>query len=211
MTQCLHAFFRTGEGDKPHVCISTELNAGTCKRSYSFPPPGPYSSVCGRIAAYQLGTDPIGFSTTPMINVNSAYLRGVSLTHGGDLDGTADLANHIWSFAVGSTQDQTSTPANDRCPCDQGSPSPSFVGEDYFCESGNTAVPASSMATFFPGNFLWDGLGCIPSSTCCIDHPLYFVKHLGAATTDNIDLRTCLHTGSNFDNIALELIEIYVK
>ena len=196
---------RTGEGDRPHVCISTSTGTGTYSllSAFSFPPPGPYSSVCGRIAAYQLGTDPIGFDQSAT-NVDSPYLSGVSLTHG--------TTNHIWSFAVGSTQDQTSSPSGNRCPCDMGDPPPSFVGEDYFCESGNTAVPAASMATFFPGNPLWDGLGCISSSTCCsrIDHP-YFVKHLGAATTDNINLRTSTHSGSDLDNIGFELIEIYVK
>ena len=137
----------------------------------------------------------------------------MSLTHGGDLRGqTTDIATHIWSFAVGVTQNQTSTPANHRCPCDMGGPPDSFVGEDYFCESGNTEVLPTGMATFFPGNLLWDGLGCIPSSTCSshIGHP-YFVKHLGTATTDNIDMRTCTASISDVEKVALELIEIYVK
>ena len=215
-TEC-PAGFRTGEGNKPHVCVSTYAPALSpsgdllCSVFFSFPPPGPYSSVCGRIAAYQLGTDHQAFAPQGP-NVNHLYLTGVSLTHGGDLTEVTDIATHIWSFAVGSTQDQTSTPVNHRCPCDMGGSPPSFVGEDYFCESGNTEVLPTGMATFFPGNLLWDGLGCIPFSTCCsrIGHP-YFVKHLGTATTDNIDLRTCTTIFLDFARTALELIEIYVK
>ena len=141
------AGFRTGEGNKPHVCVSTNttiinvFNDPICPLAFSFIPPGPYSSVCGRIAAYQLGTDHMGFVPTVGPNTNFRYLSGVSLTHGGDLSGqTTDMANQIWSFAVGSTQDQTSTPPDLRCPCDMGGPPDSFVGEDYFCESGNTEI-----------------------------------------------------------------------
>ena len=121
--------YRTGEGDRPHVCISVGTVGGTCLASFafSFPPPGPYSSVCGRIAAYQLGTDPTGFDQSAT-NINTAYLSGVSLTHGGDFTTTTDPLNHIWSFAVGSTQDQTSSPSGNRCPCDMGDNPPSFVG-----------------------------------------------------------------------------------
>ena len=207
-TDCL-AGFRTGEGNKPHVCVSTTslfiFNGDPiCSAAFSFPPPGPYSSVCGRIAAYQLGTDHRAFVP------NVYYHSGVTLTYGGDLSEITTGATHIWSFVVGSTQDQTSTPSSNRCPCDMGSPPSSFVGDDYFCESGNTEVLPTGMATFFPGNLLWDGLGCIPSSTCCsrIGHP-YFVKHLGTTTTEDIDMRTC--TSGGLEDTVIELIELYVK
>ena len=69
-----------------------------------------YSRICGRIAAYQVGTtnafrryyENIDFTT-----INSNYVDGVSLTHG-------DPRKHIWTFAAaldrsyGERENQTS-------------------------------------------------------------------------------------------------------
>ena len=200
----------TGFEDKPHVCLRPSANFDSCVNIFSFPVPGSYSSVCGRMAAYQFGNPQAfhdGFTDTNIINL--AYLSGISLTHGGTLDGTIDHpATHIWSFAAGSTQFQGGVSTKSRCPCDGGAAPQPFVAEDYFCESANTVDPPAT-AIFYPGNLLWDGLGC---STCCsrIDHP-YFVKHLGAATADNIDVRICNIDSGTRERVALELIELYVK
>ena len=98
-TEC-PAGFRTGEGEKPHVCVSiasvifSPSGDRICPVAFSFPPPGSYSSVCGRIAAYQLGTNHVALDLDGP-NVNHLYLTGVSLTHGGDLSDTTDIATHI--------------------------------------------------------------------------------------------------------------------
>ena len=182
------AGFTTGEDGKPHVCVPN-IEPTLCLTRLSFSSPKPYSSVCGRIAAYQVG-------------MASLFLPdgGITLTHGNS------PMVHIWSFAVGLTQSSGVIPSV-RCPCDGGVASPPSVGEDYFCESGNTGNggPLGIVA----GNILWDGLGCISNSDCCsrIDHP-YFVKHLETVTSDNIDMTICSKAAQN---VALELVEIYVK
>ena len=164
-----------------------------------------YNSVCGRIKAFQYGT-PKGFNPEPFLN--DVYLTGISLTHG-------EPATHIWSFVAG--QSQTGTPNAARtCPCDGGAPSPSFVGEDYFCEAAITrnisSDPGRFDDTLFLRNPLWDGEGCIASSTCCSrkNHP-YFIKHLETSTTDNINLRICIQGYTINENILLEIVELYVK
>ena len=102
------------------------------------------------------------------------------------------------------------------CPCDGGAPSPSFVGEDYFCEAAITTNisddPTMFDNTFFSRNPLWDGEGCIASSTCCsrINHP-YFIKHLETPTTNDIDLRVCIQDDDATENILIEIVELYIK
>ena len=65
-------------------------------------------------------------------DINKAYLDGVSITRGSP-------RKHIWSFASGLTEQQTDQYV---CPCNVGATSlshtPSFVGNDYYCESGCT-------------------------------------------------------------------------
>ena len=145
------------------------------------------------------------------LGINEAYVTGVILTHGGDLSGTADLATHIWSFAMGS--DQT-VPfgfiSNTHCPCDGGSSPPDFVGEDYFCEA---AIEQLSGDILHP-NVLWDGENCGTFGDCCtrLSHP-YFVKQLEKPTTDDIDFRLCNGDvgDDRFADVALELVEIYIQ
>ena len=72
-----------------------------------------YNRVCGRIYGQQNG-HPDGFNAN--YNINSYYVDGVSVTHGYP-------RNHIWSFA-GTYRKESST-----------GNIPSFVGNDYFCDS----------------------------------------------------------------------------
>ena len=56
---------------------------------------------------------------------------------------------------------------NIQCPCDGETDPPTFVGEDYFCESAIDAdltgigVLTQSDNTFFFRECLWDGEGCM--------------------------------------------------
>ena len=59
---------------------------------------------------------------------------------------------------------------------------------------------------------LWDGENCLSSSTCCSLHnPPYFVKQLPTPTTDDIEARICLNEPSHNENLAVELVELYVQ
>ena len=138
------------------------------------------------------------------LQLDEAYLSGVSLTHG-------DPLNHIWSFAAGRTEDQNVVSRNRHCPCDNGRPSPDFVGEDYFCESGVSEGNAV-LSELYSDDPLWDGEGCIDSSTCCsLNNPPYFVKQLSDATSDDIEARLCFSNRANNENIAVTLVELYVQ
>ena len=213
---------------RPHVCVAGiasatgATSAGGCLGPVAINSATPYSSVCGRIAAYQIGSAGAFFNVPAGENsINYPYLSGISLTRGGTLDDTTmDLATHIWSFVVGLTKGTVpSAHASRRCPCEAGAPSPpAFVGEDYFCESSATAdLAAAEIGDFngmpFTDNVLWDGLGCEgTTSTCCSreNHP-YFVKHLGESSPDPIDMRFCFTNLAANEQIAVEQIQLYVK
>ena len=92
---------------------------------------------------------------------------------------------------------------------------PPFIEEDYFCESGylySGYYDETLWNIFYSNDTLWDGRDCHYSSTCCSLHnPPYFVKHLNQTTTDDLELRMCLNDPLLNDNIAVEVVEIYVK
>ena len=151
-----------------------------------------YTRVCGRIKGYQYRTTD-AFEAYDDGEVTTAYVCGVSLTHGGP-------RKHIWTFAT-----PYYTTWNDVCPCD--ATIPPFVGVDYFCESGKHQ---GENGIFFPDDPLWDGDGCTASSTCCsFNNPPYFTKQLRRPTTDDIEARICQYSPG--EDTPMELIELYVN
>ena len=131
-----------------------------------------YSQVCGRIIGYQVG-QPQAFvlenrgSQQP---IGGPYVDGVSLTYG-------NPRQHIWTFAVPIQEDYSAQAA--LCPCNGNSAvhTPSYVGNDYFCETGVPTGENFIDGHFFAGDPLWDGQGCGPTSTCCtFNNPPWFCK-----------------------------------
>ena len=196
----------------------TGYSKRTCERasdgshtrdSVTFPVSGgEYSRVCGRIKAYQWATTDAfesyhrGYVTT----IDGAYVDGISLTH-------SRPRQHIWTFAAGLSEGNPT--GNNVCPCDASRTIrvPPFVGNDYFCESGiNEPWGGSRHYTLHSNDPLWDGENCLSSSTCCSLHnPPYFVKQLPTPTTDDIEARICLNEPSHNENLAVELVELYVQ
>ena len=163
---------------------------------------GDYSSVCGSIIAYQYGQiDGFelyhdGRATT----IEQPYVCGVSLTHGSP-------RQHIWTFAAGSSEAQPTW--EDACPCDASISItiPPFVGEDYFCESGD--LSGSPVGNFYLDDPLWDGEGCSSNSSCCsFNKPPYFTQQLPSPTSDPIEARLCR---LGLDDSPVEFMELYVK
>ena len=162
---------------------------------------GAYTSVCGRIKGYQYGrTDAFEpYHTRRATTINSAYVSGVSLTHGSP-------RQHIWTFAASPLSTSTNIEA---CPCNATTytSAPPFVGQDYFCESG--ANPGS-IGPLYVDDPLWDGDSCAIISTCCpFNNPPYFTKRLSSATTDDLEVRLCQYGGG--DDTPVEFMELYIK
>ena len=205
-TTCPSGWLLTGYSKR--TCGRASGGSLTCY-SVTFPVSGgEYSRVCGRIKAYQwVATEAFAaYHDGHVATIDGAYVDGISVTH-------SSPQQHIWTFAAGLSEgDPTSSGA---CPCDSSYTIrvPPFVGEDYFCESGvNEPWDWDRHRTLHSNDTLWDGENCLSSSTCCSLHnPPYFVKQLPTPTTDDIEARICLSYHSRDENIAVELIELYVQ
>ena len=186
-----------------YSCSSTTFSVGGSQ----------YSRVCGRALAYQWGLN-YGFYGYHQRRqgINGQYVDGLSLTHGAH-----GSRQHIWTFASGLfTGSQHSSDPRHRCPCDNGNTtyhSPPFVGNDYFCESTRTERNWSrNWQHFYPNATLWDGHVCEGGGTCCqFNNPPWFTKKLTSPTTDGIELRLCLYDPSQYSDVALEQLELYVQ
>ena len=205
-TTCPSGWQLTGYSKR--TCGRASDGYRTCD-SVTFPVSGgEYSRVCGGIKAYQWGgTDAFhsyhnGYVTT----IDGAYVSGISTTH-------STPRQHIWTFAAGRSEANPTW--SSVCPCDASRTIrvPPFVGNDYFCESGlYDRWDNSRHWTLHSKDTLWDGENCLSSSTCCSLHnPPYFVKQLPTPTTDDIEARICLYNRLQYDNIAVELVELYVQ
>ena len=180
--------------------------------SLTFPNSLSYSKVCGKIRAYQVGSPDsfgdLGVGGSHRSNdIDTNYLDGVSLTHGSP-------RQHIWSFAA--ALDEVGTIPSENCLCtnrDQASSAtrpPAFVGNDYFCDTASSGHFNSR--TFYSDDPLWDGAGCGPLNDCCsLNNPPWFYKQLPQPTTDSIEMRVCRDQHTGDEDIAIEMIEIYVQ
>ncbi len=123
-----------------------------------------YNRVCGRIIGWKHNT-PDGFKNVvcgARCTIDDTYLDGVSITYG-FTDKT-----HVWSFAAHECSQPGYTP-------------PTFVGNNYFCDSSNQ---------------LWS------DKTFCTEMPFH-----GAG---NINVRVCTDHEDNED-VQIQLIELYVQ
>ena len=196
-------------GYSKRTCGRASSSGRSCDSVFFPVSGGPYSQVCGRIRAYQRGLPDAfyGYNRGGQTKIDSAYVSGVAVMYGSP-------RQHIWTFANGARENITSS---SNCPCDPSSSTsvPPFVGEDYFCESGYVYPGYFSYSlayTLHSNDTLWDGRDCHSTSTCCSLHnPPYFTKTLNQTTTADLELRMCLENRSLQDDIAVELVELYVK
>ena len=166
-----------------------------------------YSQVCGRIIGYQVG-EPEAFIDSGGRTIDDYYVDGVSLTYG-------SRRQHIWTFA--NALDEYPSHYVSICPCTKFNEQytiniPSYVGNDYFCETGVPPGQRFERTTFHADDPLWDGQGCGPNSTCCtFNNPPWFCKQLPQSTNVDLEVRLCSRNPPSTENTPIELIEIYVK
>ena len=166
-----------------------------------------FSHICGRIRGYQLGSPDSfqGYSFDTSLRIEDPYVDGVVITRGTEKE-------HVWTFAASLSESDDDEKSF--CPCTNSQSTqsiPSFVGQDYFCETGITG--AFSNGVFYPdGDPLWDGEDCGSGSTCCeLNGPPFFCKNLPEPTSDDIEVRICADQCFSNEDTPIELIEIFVQ
>ena len=161
-----------------------------------------YSQICGRVIGYQsISTDAVSNYHN---DIDSWYVEGVSITRGSP-------RQHVWTLMAGITELDASSLS---CPCNAGSTVPvvPFIGNHYYCESGNNNTNWSTV--LYTADPLWDGKKCGSlEAPCCTAPGLpWFHRDYGTnTTTDYIELRVCGDQGSNNEDSPVTFYEIYVK
>ena len=175
---------------------------GSCKSAIFSNNDYEYTKVCGRAIGYQYGhTDAF---TVDSRSINGVYVDGLSITY-------SSPRRHLWTFAS-AVREGPSSYTGSNCPCSNypGSSPPSFVGNNWYCESGNPeSTTPSSLLSNDP---LWDGEDC--EGSCCSNGktPPWFSVQLPSSTNEDIEARICgsEHSDTNED-VLVQIFEIFVQ
>ena len=181
--------------------------------SIKFPTFGiPYNKVCGRAQGYQYGFTRAfhSFRYAGRYDLDNSYVSGLSVTRG-----EPGNREHIWTFAAGFSQ--TYGYATINCPCAiyPGPDPPEFVGDNYFCDSGN---PDKSRNKWHvePGYRLWNSEGCDygRENKCCKYRGTWFttdVSLVDEKESDYIEMRICrFPPDTKIEDIGVDELEIYI-
>ena len=159
-----------------------------------------YKEVRGRVVGYQYAS-PDAFYITGGSSIDDVYVDGVSITYG------QNPRKHVWTLgaSVYPYKNHAAT-----CPgTGYGHPQPEFVGDKYFCTSGNQ--DPNGWETRFYDIPLWSTVtGNCGHCNSVYDVP-YFCTTLPQSTTDDLELRVCANQGLDDEDILLESIELYIK
>ena len=188
------------------ACGRKVSSTGSCD-SVTFSTNGvTYSEVCGRVLGYQY-YGPRGVNMSRSIDEN--YVDGVSITRGSPRE-------HIWTLIANTFENSGYYPQSEipGCPCanSTGGFQSSFIGNDYFCESGNIHF-LFAVGWIYNTDPLWDGKLCRQRERPCCDAPgiPWFHKVMDSATADDIELRVCGLDETTYTDTPVGLYEIYVK
>ena len=188
------------------LCLNTSAPR-TCRRCYvkgkitftseTYHVGVPYSKICGRLIAYQVGI-PNGYSF-----VRSLGVDGVTLTYG-------NPEKNVWTF-IAATGDRDKS----ACPCINPRNSripklPATLSNHYFCDTASNEP--SEQGKFYSQNQLWDGSGCQGKNQCCsMNTPPWFYRKLSISTTEPIVMKVSLNDPPMIEDLAIEMIDIYVQ
>ena len=184
-----------------NFCRSPSNNSSCYSANFSTNHVG-YQRVCGRARGYQKG------STGAFLqggSLDSFYVDGLSITHGSP-------RQHIFTYAAGVSESANNAPS--RCPCASplGTPPPSFVGFNYYCESGVEGGNDIESSIYYLSDPLWDGSGCSSGNNCCSNNTLpWFQNQLIQITTDDIEVRICSNEAFSNEGVLIDFLELYVQ
>lgn len=206
-TESCPSGWREYNEDGIRSCGRPTTSSASCA-STSYPTGRQYQKVCGRVIGYQISSPAafyIIFTTTPR-GLDDIYVDGVSITYGSP-------RSHIWTYAAGHSEEVSTIDPNVDCPCSHsgGAPAPSYVGNNYYCESGRP-TDAFTPNSFFGNDPLWDGQQCDSEGSCCTGKsPPWFTVTLPTPTSDDVEIRICGDEGTDNEDTPVALVEMYVQ
>ena len=178
---------------------------------------GSYAKVCGRVIGYQIGDTDV-FDVGQHNPIDSGYVDGVSITYG------SMPRKHIWTYAAGLSDVLCRNVEIYSCPCllvgtsfaSRSQVPPSYVGSNYYCESGFlegdcSSADLSNVTLNFVDDPLWDGQNC--EGQCCSDgrNPPWFSVQLTDRTASDVEVCICGTEESSNDDVAIKLLELFVQ
>ena len=135
--------------------------------------------------------------------IKAIYVSGLSITY------SNNPRKHIWTFASGFSE-RYNTVWNCPCSIHPGYDPPSFVGNNYYCESGSVDNPDTG--TYYFNDTLWDGAGCTGGSSCCDNTTQpWFYCQLNQITEDDIEARICTWGSFIYRSPLIDQLELYVQ
>ena len=203
-TQNCPSGFRYEASGSVRTC-GRNSNSPSCSPSLTFPTNGlSYTKICGRVRGYQRGSTDAVTPGSQHNNINAWYLDGISITRGSPRE-------HIWSFISGVFSIRSH---DSNCPCTTGTNqnTQSFVGDNYYCESGNPNYGWSRR--LYPNDPLWDGQQCIGVEADCCTNPYlpWFYRDFGnVSSTEGLELRVCGDEGQDNEDSPFGLYEFYIQ
>ena len=189
------------------LCDRLHNNENGCSSALFSPLNISYQHVCGNIRGYQYRvTDGIYPNYGGGVNsLDGPYVDGISITTHGT------TRQHLWTYICGNAENKDNYQS---CPCNTGSSATvsSFVGNNYYCESGADDGYSSFPNAIFT-DVLWDGQNCNFKEHPCCNNPKmpWFVRTLNQSTTDDIELRLCTSEGYPDEAVPVDFFEFYVR
>jgi hypothetical protein len=146
----------------------------------------PYAEIRGGVSAYQSGSNDGFRRYEGGSRIDDTYVDGISFTYKDELD----QRNHLFTYVIGQSQSGNAQ----SCPAVGGESPPSFVGSNYYCESGNT----SEGYTFdFYKEELFGGYE--------------FTTSVMSTDASELEVRVMNDQGNTDENIALNGIYIFIR
>ena len=194
-TQSDVSFCRVASNDSQFTCSSANFSTNGIS----------YQRVCGRARGYQKGDTLAFYGSQPPYSktIDQSYVSGLSITY------SSNPRQHIWTYASGRGERYDNIW---NCPCSiNGGYSPSsFVGNNYYCESGSIYFSNYIYDTYLFNDTLWDGAGCIDH--CCDDTTQpWFYRQLNEITQDDIEGRICSHGSFMYRSTLIDQLELYIQ
>ena len=195
----------TTPGTSPKAVCRSGNDAGGCYSAIFTTYNITFNKICGQAKGYQKGVTK-GFWSTVVDtkSINDHYVDGLSITLG-------NPRKHVWTYAIGLLDDVHDP--NHNCPCaaTPGPDPPAFVGDHYYCESGDTGTYDSN--EYYTSDMLWDGYGCHHADNNCCTNPdmPWFFRQFSHPMHDYVEARICNRNGFNTHDTLVESTELYIQ